>query len=91
MKRKSSVGLGQRGTSPANLNPRVENASRSKRRVLLSEDESDTVSIKPSTQKSRPSLKTVESTDNSDAEREARALMDIDDGISVLSSRFQHD
>ena len=85
MKRKSSVGLEPRGTSPANpVIAKVENTSRSKRRVVLSEDESDSVSTKRSARKSRPSFKTVESADNSEAEREARALMDIDDGISIL-------
>jgi DNA polymerase delta subunit 3 len=74
--------------SPANpVIAKVENASRSKRRVVLSEDESDTVSTKRSVRKSRPSFKTVESTDNSEAERDARALMDIDDGISFLRRR----
>lgn len=88
MKRKSSVGLEPRGTSSTNpVIAKVENASRSKRRVVLSEDESDSVSTKPSARKSRPSFKTVESADNSEAEREARALMDIDDGISSLRRR----
>ncbi|KIM44644.1 hypothetical protein M413DRAFT_25098 [Hebeloma cylindrosporum] len=80
VKRKSSVGLETRGAPP--LNPviaKVENASRSKRRVVLSDDESDTIPTKTSALKSRPSFKTVESTDNSEAEREARALMDVDD------------
>ena len=52
--------------------------------MVLSEDESDTVPTKRSTRKSRLSFKDVENADNSEAEREARALMDIDDGISFL-------
>lgn len=62
--------------------PAAPETHRTKRRVVLSDDEdSEPVVSRPPARKARPSFKT-ESTENSDAEREARALMDIDDGTT---------
>lgn len=89
VKRKSSVGLEPKKEQPAETIATTSKAPaapapethRGKRRVVLSDDEDeDVVMVKPPPRrKARPSH-TTESTENSDAEREARALMDIDDG-----------
>ncbi|KAF9482550.1 hypothetical protein BDN70DRAFT_929929 [Pholiota conissans] len=80
VKRKSSVGLQRKEKSSENVTPPAvdTNSTRARRRVLLSDDESDTAAPKPARRKSRVSYNT-ESNENSEAEREAMALMDIDD------------
>ncbi|KJA27964.1 hypothetical protein HYPSUDRAFT_197528 [Hypholoma sublateritium FD-334 SS-4] len=85
VKRKSSIGLEPREKSPETVPttskapPAAPETHRTKRRVVLSDDEdSEPVVSRPPARKVRPSFKT-ESAENSDAEREARALMDIDD------------
>ncbi|KDR80653.1 hypothetical protein GALMADRAFT_135781 [Galerina marginata CBS 339.88] len=81
VKRKSSVGLEPRPKSPedvASAVPKAGSNTRVRRKVVISDDESDAAPAKPVRRKSRLSIKT-ESTENSDAEREALAIMDIDD------------
>ncbi|KAF8966316.1 DNA polymerase subunit Cdc27 [Flammula alnicola] len=78
VKRKSSVGLETRERTPENRAIASESNARAKRRVVLSDDEEDTISTRPTRRKSRASFRT-ESTDDSEAERKAAALMDIDD------------
>ncbi|KAF8906218.1 DNA polymerase subunit Cdc27 [Gymnopilus junonius] len=86
LKRKSSAGLESREKSPENpAPPKAESNTRVKRRAIVSDDESDAPSIKAPRRKARSSLK-VESTENSEAEREVMAIMDLhDDQVEKVS------
>ena len=70
------MGLESRARTPEN--PAVINNVRVKGRVVLSDDESDTVTPLPSRQRSKVALRT-ESPER-EIDQAAMALMDIDDG-----------
>ena len=71
------MGLESRTRTPEN--PAVTNNVRVKGRVVLSDDESDTVAPLPSRQRSKLILRT-ESPER-EIDQAAMALMDIDDGL----------
>ena len=71
------MGLESRTRTPEN--PAVTNNVRVKGRVVLSDDESDTVAPLPSRQRSKLTLRT-ESPER-EIDQAAMALMDIDDGL----------
>jgi DNA polymerase delta subunit 3 len=77
IKRKSSVRLESRARTPEN--PAVTNKVKVKGRVVLSDDESDTVPQPPPRRKSKVALRT-ESPER-EIDQAAMALMDIDDGL----------
>ena len=73
------MGLESRARTPEN--PAVTNNVRVKGRVVLSDDESDTVAPLPSRQRSKIALRTK--SPEREIDRAAMALMDIDDGLSL--------
>ena len=77
IKRKSSVKLESRARTPEN--PAVTSNVKLKGRVVLSDDESDTVAPLPSRRRSKVALRT-ESPER-EIDQAAMALMDIDDGL----------
>ena len=79
VKRKSSVGLQREGTPD---NPAIAKGARIRGRVVISDDEDDGVVVQTfSRRKSRASNTSTSSAPvDSEAEREMKALMDLDDG-----------
>ena len=82
IKQKSSVKLEPRARTPEN--PAVNNTVRFKGRVVLSDDESDTV-VPPPKRTLRQKSKVTSRTESPEREidQAAMALMDIDDGLCV--------
>ena len=71
------MGLESRARTPEN--PATNNV-KLKGRVVLSDDESDTVAPLPSRRRSKVALRTTESPER-EIDQAAMALMDIDDGL----------